>query len=175
MDNTADTYERAKALIPQFNDRFLELAPLLRDLSKEDQSEFRRLLKASKLGLRKAYYLIEIQDAFEALPATRERLYEIGWTKLSMLAKHITKANCEQLLQLAEENKARDLQMILRGEDPPSETHCLLMYLDPQQFDRFAAVASRFGAQRAGKTIHRKEAALMAMVAKLEADDHRTT
>jgi hypothetical protein len=51
-------------LIARFNDKFLELASLLRQLYETSHHDFKTLISIPQLGPRKGYYLVEIDKAF---------------------------------------------------------------------------------------------------------------
>jgi hypothetical protein len=77
---------------------FVEDGKVLRQLHDEDPAEFARVATQSGIGLRKAYYLVEIDRALESYPVPKEKMLSIGWTKLQMISAHITKKNYRILL-----------------------------------------------------------------------------
>lgn len=161
---TLSDYDKAKELASHLEENFIELGKLLDRLNTYEPDEFRKLLHATGLGSRKAYYLIEIERTFRKIPVGKKRLLKLGWSKLMILAKHINKTNYADMLRLAEENTARELQLILRGEPPESKQHCLLFYLNTGDFERLAEAMSMFGGKRVHRSIVDKEEALMRMV-----------
>src|SRR5919106_1762799 len=81
---------------------FVEDAKVLRQLHDEDPAEFAKVAEQSGIGLRKAYYLVEIDRAFEGYPIQKEKMLSIGWTKLQMISAHLTKKNYRILLEQAD-------------------------------------------------------------------------
>ena len=59
----------------------------------------------------------------------------MGWTKLAMIAKQVTQDNIDELLDLAEQNNVKELERITRGERPLGNSHCVLMYFSPKQYE----------------------------------------
>ena len=70
-------------LIARFNDSFLELASLLRQLHETAHHDFKTLISIPQLGRRKGYYLVEVDKAFggneQTAPALKQnRLDEVA-------------------------------------------------------------------------------------------------
>jgi hypothetical protein len=159
--STEDLYAKALELSGAFKENFLDLAKILRQLLDRDPDKFQKIVEKSKLGLRKAYYLVEISRAFDGLPAPKSRLHKVGWTKLGILAKHVDKSNVEDLLELAESHTTKQLEQRLRGKEPPENSHCVLMYFTPKEYEELEHVLLRNGGQRSGRGIVNKEQALL--------------
>jgi hypothetical protein len=125
---------------------------------------FQQVVK-KRLGRRKAYYLVEISRKFEPLPISWARLKKIGWTKLQIIGRLVTKDNVEELVNLAEQLKTKQLERKMRGEEPreepPSDTHCVLMYFNPEQYTQLKEVLLQNGAEESGRGIVGKEEALI--------------
>jgi hypothetical protein len=159
-----ELYDRALALSSDVEDKFLELGRSLRQLLDRDPALFQQVVK-KRLGRRKAYYLVEVSRRFEPLPISRARLKKIGWTKLQIIGQHVTKDNVEELVGLAEQLKTKQLERKMRGEEPPdeppSETHCVLMYFSPKQYAELKEVLLLNGAEPSGRGIVGKEEALI--------------
>ena len=159
-----DKYDEAKGLVSSLDENFIELGHALIELNETDTAEFQRLIKNTGLGSRKAYYLIDIARTFSKIPTPKKRLKKIGWTKLMMLSKHVTKANYAEMLRLAEENTAANLRRILNGKPPlAGDAHCMVLYVNPDDFETLAEAMALFGAETRGRGIYDKEAALVAM------------
>ena len=116
-ENIEDFY-RALLLVSQIDEEFIELGSLLHKLQETAPEDFQALLSLPQLGKRKGYYLVEIDRAFANSGVPAKRLKKIGWTKLQIIARHVTPENCEQLLELAETHIAKNLEKIMRGEEP---------------------------------------------------------
>ena len=129
-------------------------------------TDFRRVCEAADIGTRKAYYLASITKNIEGLHIPTKRLRAIGWTKLMTLAPHLTKANWKDLLTAAENNTNRELQMLVKGETPADNSHCVLLYFNDEDYADFVKSALHHGAARSGRGLLHKEKAIMALVKK---------
>jgi len=160
-------YFHALQLIVDFDDTFLELAKLLRDLHDNNPEDFKTLAKLPQLGVRKAYYLVGIDRAFRDLKVDPARLKAIGWTKLSIISRVVAKKNCEKWLQRAETHDAENLKALARGEQPIVGVRNVLLRFTPAQFDVFTKALMKHGAIKNGEGFVRKEAALTKALIKL--------
>ena len=156
-----DLYDRALALSSDVEDTFLELGRSLRQLLDRDPGLFQQIVKKGHLGRRKAYYLVEVSRKFKPLPIGWPRLKKIGWTKLQIIGQHVTKDNVEELVSLAEQLKTKQLERKMQGDDSLSNAHCVLMYFSPEQYAEFEEALLKNGAERSGRGIVGKEAALI--------------
>ena len=154
-------------LIADDEDRFLDLAALLRKLKDTQPKDFVTIIEWPKLGRRKAYYLVEIDEAFGDRPDLRARLSEIGWTKLAKVAKFATNENIDDLLKLAESYTALELELLLKGAAIKPGGSFVTLYLDPAQFALFRGVLLKHGAKAHKKGLLGKEAALVTALSKL--------
>ena len=111
--------------------RFLNLAALLRKLKDTQPNDFATLVEWPKLGRRKAYYLVEIDEAFGDKADLHPRLSEIGWTKAAKIAKFATPENIDDLLELAESYTALELELLLKGAEIKPGSHFVTLRLDP--------------------------------------------
>ncbi len=145
---TEDLYDRAIALAEDVDDNFLELGKALRQLNDRDPDLFQKVYNKTKVGRRLAYYLVEISRVFDPLPVPRSRLKKIGWTKLQLIGKHVNANNLDDLLELAETNSTKALERQLRGEKPLGNSHCVLMYFSPQDFEELEEALVEHGATR---------------------------
>ena len=152
---------RALELIVQLGDEFLELAALLRQLQEKQPDDFKALLSLPELGRRKGYYLVEIDRAFADLGVPSERLNKIGWTKLQLIARHVTPENLEALLTLAEAHTAKNLDLIMRGEEPILGGKTVLLFFNGKQFEAFSKAIIEHGADKNGAGYIGKEKALI--------------
>jgi hypothetical protein len=164
--NDDPLFYRTAFLIARFNDNFLELGNLLRELQETAPDDFRRLVAIRQLGKRKAYYLMEVARAFANLDVPRFRLSKIGWTKLQIIAPHINPDNSENLLTLAETNTAINLKAIVRGEKPTVGGRSVLLFFTAKQFDAFSKAILKHGAVKNAEGFLNKEKALIKAVRK---------
>ena len=156
-----DLYAKAVQMAKNLDDTFLDLGRALRQLLDKEPDKFRDVWQKSNLGRRKAYYLVEVSRAFDSLPIPKARLKKIGWTKLSLLAKHVTKDNVTELVELAEKHNAVQIEALMKGEKPINNAHCVLMYFSPKQYALFESVLIKFGAVQSGRGLVDKEDALI--------------
>jgi hypothetical protein len=169
--STEDLFDKALALSSDVEDNFLELGKSLRQLLDRDPDLFHQIIQKTGLGRRKAYYMVEVSRIFEPLPVPRSRLRKIGWTKLQLIGKHIDGDNLEQLLQLAEDSNAKELERHMRGEKPLGNAHCVLMYFSPKQYAELEDMLVKYGGVRSGRGIQNKEEAMLSMVRRLKKPD----
>ncbi len=163
-----ELYGQAEALSANVEDNFLDLGRALRKLLDRDPELFSKLWQKASLGRRKAYYLVEVSRTFDPLPISRNRLKKIGWTKLQLLAKQITKDNAQELLALAEENTTKQLEKLMRGEKPIDNAHCMLMYFSPKQYKVVEEAMLANGGVKSGRGVVGKEEALVRALKKLK-------
>ncbi len=158
--------EKTEFIATLIGDNFLRMAKALRELQDEQPDVFLRVAKLVGLGKRKAYALARIARQFESIP--EKRLYNIGWTKLQIIGRYLTDENSEYLLQLAEQNTAHDLEVLLRGDTPVAGARVVQLYLAPGDYKRLRAALIAHGAIVSGSGVARMEAALMMLVGKVE-------
>jgi hypothetical protein len=172
--STDDLYAKALELAAQGDEAFLELAKALRQLQDRDPELFNKAMQKAKLGRRKAYYLVDVSRGFDGLPIPKSRLRKVGWTKLGMMAKHVDKANVEEWIELAENHTTKQLETLLRGEEAPDNSHCVLMYFTPEQYAELEQILLRNGGARSGRGIQNKETALLrALKSRAQAEEER--
>jgi hypothetical protein len=78
---------------------FLELAQFLASLHDTDPTVLLRFVHDSGMKKRKAYYLLELGQRLQELHLSEARLKRIGWTKLSVIGRTLTRENGETRLQ----------------------------------------------------------------------------
>jgi hypothetical protein len=155
-------YTKALTLSYRFDDKFVELAALLRQLKESDPSAFKNFLVQAGLGRRRSYYLIDVAEAFgDIAMAQQERLNRIGWTKLQILARNVTPKNREKLLRLAEGHTVEDLKALMQGQEPLEGRRTVLLYFSAKQYEKFAKAIAKNGAIRSGEGYANKEEALI--------------
>src|SRR3546814_21177958 len=78
-------YAQAKAaIIAEFiGDNFLEAARHFRQIQDNAPELFATVVELTGIGMRKAYYLEQIDRQFSTLAIDRMRLHHVGWTKQS--------------------------------------------------------------------------------------------
>ena len=165
---TEDLFDKAMTLSKNVDDTFLELGRTLRQLQDREPQLFQEIVAKSDLGRRKAYYLADVSRVFDPLQVSRARLKKVGWTKLAMIAKRVTQDNIDDLLDLAEQNNVKELERITRGKRPLGNSHCVLMYFSPKQYEELEEALVHHGARKAerGRGLVEKEEALLKMIRK---------
>ncbi|CAA2141431.1 hypothetical protein [Hyphomicrobium sp. ghe19] len=167
MTEAAALFEKAMSY-DKVGDNFMDVARVLRDMLDSYPDEFQKFISRSSLGRRKIYYLVEIDRAFRKLSVSKNRLMKIGWTKANILAKHIDATNAKELLELAENNSAHDLKILLAGGEPVANHHAVLHYFSPEDYQRYEKALLKYGAVRGRNGgLTNKEEALIKLIKKL--------
>lgn len=169
MQTPLEIYEKAIELLNAFDTSFLELARLLRTAQDADPDLFEQLIQLPGLGRRKAYYLAKIDRVFEAFLLHKNVLVEIGWTKLSIIAPHVSAETVFHLLDLARTHTAKELTSIMKGDVPVKNAKVVVLYFAPKEYKIYAKAALNYGAKAAGRGLANQEEAILGMIAKLNA------
>jgi len=151
----------AEVMAKFIGDNFIEKGKYFRLAQDYDPEEFAQIAKLGGVSLRCAYHFAKIDRAFGDLAIDQGRLLGIGWTKLAVIADHVSTSNYEQLLELAETSTVRELARIVQSKLPVPGERCILLYLKPGQFAVFEKAILANGGKKAGKGLARKEAALI--------------
>ena len=161
-----DVYEDALELASKYEENFVELGRKLRYLLDHTPNLFKGVCKETTLSPRKAYYLARLAKQIEKLGIPDQALIDVGWTKVAAIGLDFTKANWRELLKHAKEHNVRDLKIIAQGGKPVPGTRCVLLYLKPAQYEKFAKAILANGGKANGPGLANTERALMAIVAK---------
>jgi hypothetical protein len=132
-----DKFNRILFLSAKVNENFPELGMELAELQDMDPAKFKQAILSSDLGYRKALYLVQIANVFGLLAVDRERLIEVGWTKLQMIASYVDSDNVDQFLTLARNNTVHRLRRLLANKPIDGETRCVVLYFSPGQYKLF--------------------------------------
>lgn len=151
---------------------FIDQGIRLRDALARDKTEFDALVRSEGMDHRKAYYLVNIANAFERSPLPRADLVKVGWTKLEMLKDRARDAGFSGLLEQALEMPVPELRRVLAGGEARQERHVVQLYLSPEQFEVLAQVVEQHGGTRVGRTLHKREEALTSALRKLLGDSN---
>ena len=145
----------------------IDLAKALWEADQEEPGSLQAIVNKTDLGRRRAFYLKQIWARFADLDIDRSLLVDLGWKKLSLVAKWSKPGKERRGLKLAQDYTSRELEMILRGGTAEmAEAHSVLLWLDPPQYKVFADVLLKFGATYAGKSkalVGREEALTQAL------------
>ena len=163
---------RARRLAGRPSTASLELAEAIWKAEQARPGSLRRLVAETGLGLRKAYYLRKIWERFAHLDVSRERLAEVGWTKLTLIATYAPSGAEARWLDLATTGAtAKELESRLKGAGwGKPKAHSVLLRLSPSQYRTLAGMLQKFGARpaRKGRGLVDKERALMRALERLE-------
>lgn len=158
--------------LAKFDERFLDLAALLRKLKEKSPTDFKTLSSIPQLGRRKAYYLLSIDRVFGGQPHLRERLMKVGWTRLAFVAPHVMPDDVEDALLFAEMNSAWAIQEAVKGKGLPVGARSVLLHFKSEQFSYFAQEIVKHGAVKNGEGFVDKE---VAVITALQKADKATT
>lgn len=145
---------------------FYDLAICLAELHPADTPLMRDLETTSGLHRRKLYYLIQVGRFLRRGGVDKRDAEHIGWTKLQIVAAYVGDdgtmdadgiASC---LRDAREMTAKALPDKLRGLPSADGVHSMLLYMTPTQYAQITAALLAFGAERKGKGLVGKEAAM---------------
>ena len=165
-DNIEPLFLEAFYFLAKFEERFLELGSLLRQLQEKSPKDFKALIAIPQLGKRKGYYLVAVSKAFGDYPHLRQRFMRVGWTRLSMVAPHVTKENVEDALVFAEANTAWAIQQAMKGQKLPIGVRSVLLHFKPEEFTFFGQEIVKHGATKTADGFVAKEAALITALKK---------
>ena len=76
------------------------------------------VLAGSGLARRTAIHWIIIARVYSEFEIPYERLVDIGWAKLSVMARHVDRSSIEKWLSLAENNSVQSLKAKVKGCPP---------------------------------------------------------
>ena len=172
MTRNEKLLRKAVELSARPEDTFLDLARALTAMYAQDKALLGRYIAESGIGRRKAYYLLDLGKRLADLGLPDKRFEEIGWTKLQIIGKQLTRRNAETLLAWAEECNAPQLAARVRGE-APSKTHCVLVYFSPAQYRQFERAILTSRGKRSGRGLGGKEDAIMSMVRSVNRSDRQ--
>lgn len=123
---------------------------------------FNELLEGTKYSRRSASYWIDIDRIYSRLGVPDARLARIGWSKLSMLARHVNRRNVENWLSFAERSTTNEVRARLNQSEPSSRN--IVFKLSAAENAILTAALVRNGARAPGpKRLFNKEAALIAL------------
>jgi hypothetical protein len=168
MSKKMSSFTSAEITAEFLGDSFWRIARYFAELQEHTPEQLPVVAKLVGIGRRKAYYYARIYRVFSSLGVDEDRLDLIGWTKLTVLANHITKSNCEQLLSLAESCTARELTILMQDGVPVDGTRVVLLYLEPVDYELFEKAVLAFGGKKVGRGLVDKEEALTKALASIK-------
>lgn len=155
---------------------FLPLAEKLAEIKTEDPKMLRKAVDGADIKPRRAFMLVRIHEVFSDNRFPKEELLSIGWAKLYSIAKSVSEDpdNSSYYLKLAKDCTARELTLKLNGLEASQKTHSVLLALSGTTYDKLQRALVRYGADRVGRGLAKKEEALEALLDRLEAIDTGT-
>lgn len=159
------------------SDRFLEMGRRLRRFYEAlpdngyKARSINELLEGTKISRRSALYWIEIDRTYSRFNVPDDRLARIGWSKLSMMARHLTPRNVESWLLLAERSTANQLRASIRKAEP--SRHYVVFKLSAADNAMLTSVLVANGARAVGKRrLIDKEIALIELCRRVAGTAH---
>lgn len=147
--------------------RFLEIGRLLRDYYDTLEGEeglkgkaLKTILKGARISRRRAFYWMEIDRVYRERGINPKRLIQIGWTKLSLVAKLVDDDDVEEWLSFLEGATADAIRAFLKGQELPA--YRLTFKLSKAQYEIIAGTLLANGAfLTSGAGLANKELALL--------------
>jgi hypothetical protein len=101
------------------------------------------------------------------LKIPKEKLLEVGWTRLQIVAKYVSKKNAEELITLAGSTQAKSLENKMKGK--PARQKSVVLHFSPEQYDRYIQALFQHGAvkSKGGHGLQKKTNALMSILDKV--------
>lgn len=164
-----DTFEKAVRLSSKFDENFVELGLLLKQLKDTEPALFKQVCEETGLGHRKALYLVKIARRTEQLPIPKAQVAKVGWTRMEIIANQLTPSTWKHLMATAEAHTARELRIIMKGKRPIAGTRTVVLHLAPPDYLQFEKVLLANGAKANGPGMLHKERALMRLINAVEA------
>lgn len=146
---------------------FFALAQALSKLHDIDPRDLRDLPDRSRLSRRRMYYLLQAGELIRRYGIKELDAEYIGWTKLQMIARHVSNAGRQltpeefkKLLALATEHKTRDLPVALKGKRL-GDKRVAHFYLTSRERALLNKALVMYGATQRGDRLTGKEEALV--------------
>lgn len=156
-----DLIQMIETMASSSNESFLDIAELIWELKRTDPDAFRTAWMVLPMSKRKTYALAKVGEIFDEFEHSRERLTAIGWTKLEMIAEHVTPKTIPMFLSLAERFTARDLRRILHGKPALGKANILQLALSDDEYEIVAGMLVRHGASQGASGLTGKEQSLV--------------
>lgn len=162
----AELRKELKRLAGRRTDAFWPLALCLLSLHENYPKYLRSSVKQAGIGKRKAYYLLSLARTLRTLDPSPNRLHDIGWTKLQIIAEELDSRNAAKKLEMAERNTVQQLKHRLLGRKSDHRRHCVLMYFRDSDYQVFSQAILRYGGKKTSRDLAGKEEALLKILKK---------
>ena len=133
------------------SNRFLEMGRRLRLFyenlpdGQHKKKAIHDLLRGTKVGFRSAMYWIDIDRIYSCFDIPDERLVRIGWSKLSIIAPHLSHETVEEWLSFAERNTSNAVRARILSLEPAK--HYVVFRLSAEQHGILTAALIANGAK----------------------------
>lgn len=168
MEVTEPPGKIAKIIAAEIDTNFMRVARILRALQENNPERFVSEAKHGGIKRRHAFALARIAQQFDGLDIPDNRLQEIGWSKLSIVGRHLGTKSVDQLLKLAEQFTSHELESYFRGDKPKKGARAMLLRLLPKDDERFRIILVKYGAAVSGNGLVGKEDAMVALLDDIE-------
>lgn len=155
---------------------FMPLAKQLADIKASYPKLFPEVIDKAGIKRRRAFMLAKVNQVFVNDKFAPDDLRSIGWAKLYSIAGHVSEnpRNTSYFMNLARNCTARELTLKLNGLDVAHKTHSVLLSLPDPTYRKLQRALVRYGAEPVGRGLAKKEAALEALLDRLEVIDEGT-
>jgi hypothetical protein len=153
----------------------LELALSLQAVREKNPERFQKTYTDAGIGRRTAYALAKVAKRLQPfMEKYRDQMEEIGWTKLEIIADHLTKENARERLGEAKTNTVPQLKVLFRDGSPPAkasapELRVVQLYFTQEDYEKFASAILDHGGERTGRGLRNQEQALLTIIDKVGA------
>lgn len=147
---------------------FFQLARHLSELHDSGRTALRDMESSSGLPRRRMYYLVEVGDLIRKYDISKTRADEVGWTKLQIIARHLSKSDdpppsLNELLEVASVTKAHDLRSVLNGRKAPV-TKAVQFNLNANARAELDKALLAYGAKPTRAGLTKRESALIRII-----------
>jgi hypothetical protein len=166
--------QQALELAARPDENWVELSELLTELVDRDSSYRVQFLQRAGIDKRAVYYFLRFGRQFRSLNLlqnrrTKDRLKRVTWTRFSVISRHLTRANADRLLRLAEEKTVAELNAELRGAAYKEKPRSMNLKFSPEDYLKVERALLMCGAlrdKRNRRGLGNKEEALLKLIDK---------
>lgn len=155
-------------LVNDGRERFLQVGGMLRsflDRLPPGEGKLRavdQVLGGTGICRRTATYWMEIDKVYSGIGIPDWELADLGWTKLSIMAKRITPDNARYWLTVARSSSVQELRKHIRGEGEKERT-VVLRFRDVEYTSFVKSLLDHGASIHGARTLVNKEAAVLSM------------
>ncbi len=141
----AGDQEAVRSMLIQSKAGSYALARAVADLQEADPDGFQELVNEAGVLRRRLYYPGKVGRALAAASLSDEMLGGIGWTKLRVIADHLTTENANELITFARTSTVVELRQVV-GRGTGRKIKHLLLRLEVGDYDRVVSALTQHGA-----------------------------